>query len=50
MELFALSVRVNAQIVFRFSKALTRVILVRSHKIKCIETHIELLFRVGSEL
>ena len=50
MELFALSIRVNAQIVFQFSKALAKIILMRSHRIECIETHLDVLFGVGSKL
>ena len=50
MELFALSIRVNAWLVFQFSKALAMIILVRSLRIEHIETHFDVLFRVDSEL
>ena len=48
MGLSTLSVRDNTQLVFQFSKSLTRVISVKSHEILCIETHLDDLLRVGS--
>ena len=50
MELSTLSVRVNARFMFQFSKALARIIIVKSHKIEYIETHLDDLLRVGSVL
>ena len=50
MELSALSIRVNAQFMFQFSKSLAKIILMRSHKIEHVETHLEVLFEVDSEL
>ena len=50
MELSTLSNRVNAQFMFQFSKALARVILVRSHRIEHVEVYLDALFRVGNEL
>ena len=40
MGLSTLSVRDIAQTMFQFSKTLVRVILVRSHEILCVETHL----------
>ena len=50
MELSTLCVRVNAWFVFQFSKALARIILMKSHRIEYVETHVDVLFGVGSEL
>ena len=48
MGLSTLSVRDNARTVFQFSKTLARVILVRSHEILYVETHLGDLLEVGS--
>ena len=48
MGLSTLSVRDSAQTVFQFSKTLAKVILVRSHEILCVETHLGDLLGVGS--
>ena len=40
MGLFTLIVRDGTRTVFQFSKTLAKVILVRCHKILCIETHL----------
>ena len=48
MGLSTLSVRDNTQTVFQFSKTLAKVILVRCHKILCVETHLGDLLEVGS--
>ena len=48
MGLSTLSVRDSARTVFQFSKTLAKVILVRSHEILCVETHLGDLLGVGS--
>ena len=48
MKLSTLSVKDSAWTVFQFSKTLAKVILVRSHEILCVETHLGDLLEVGS--
>ena len=48
MGLSTLSVRNSARTVFQFNKTLAKVILVKSHEIFCVETHLGDLLRVDS--
>ena len=50
MKLSTLCIRDNTRFVFQSSKSLARVIFVRSHKIVCVEIHLDDLLRVGSKL